>query len=177
MQEAENAARQKVLEEKCRQIERLETFKKMNAAKAQLQVYEQEVGTDEGLSELLHDRKLMQDKPAPDSECFPVHHLPSPHYATHVQPATYAHREDSTTALAEAIAESINASCLPVPEPSVFTGDPLRCKDWKMSFQTLIGRKNIPVNEKVYYLRKYVGGPVKKATESYFLLGTDTAYH
>lgn len=46
-----------------------------------------------------------------------------------------------------------------------------------MSFQTLIGRKNIPVNEKVYYLRKYVGGPAKKAIEGHFLIGTDAAYH
>lgn len=34
-----------------------------------------------------------------------------------------------------------------------------------MSFQTLIGKKNIPVNEKVYDLHKYVGGPAKKAIE------------
>lgn len=48
---------------------------------------------------------------------------------------------------------------------------------WKMSFQTLIDRKNIPVYENVYYLCKYVSGPAKKAIESYFLLGTDAAYH
>ena len=41
----------------------------------------------------------------------------------------------------------------------------------------MIGRKNIPVNEKVYYLRKYVGGPAKRAIEGYFLLGTDAAYY
>lgn len=46
-----------------------------------------------------------------------------------------------------------------------------------MSFQMLIERKNIPVSEKIYYLRKYIGGPARKAVESYFLLGTDTAYH
>ena len=32
------------------------------------------------------------------------------------------------------------------------------------------------MNEKVYYLRKYVGGPAKKAIEGYFLLGTEAAY-
>lgn len=40
-----------------------------------------------------------------------------------------------------------------------------------MSFLTLIDRKAIQVNEKLYYLRKYVGGPAKTAIESYFLLG------
>ena len=39
LQEEENAARKNVLEEKRRQLERLETVKKMNAAKARLQVY------------------------------------------------------------------------------------------------------------------------------------------
>ncbi|KAJ8342594.1 hypothetical protein SKAU_G00325220 [Synaphobranchus kaupii] len=177
LQEAENAARRNALEEKRRQIERLETVKKMNAAKARLQVYEQEVGSDEEISELLHDCKPMQEKPVPNPRSLPVHHVTPPQYVTHVQPASNAHQEDSSTALAKAIAESINTSRLPVPEPSVFSGDPLRYKDWKMSFQTLIGRKNIPVNEKVYYLRKYVGGLAKKAIESYFLLGTDAAYH
>jgi len=37
--------------------------------------------------------------------------------------------------------------------------------------------KNIPVHEKVYYLRKYVGGPARKAIEGYFLLGMDAAYY
>lgn len=170
LQEAENAARQNALEEKRRQIERLETVKKMNAAKARLQVYKQEVGSDQEISELLHDCKPRQEKPAHNLRSLPVHHMTQ-------TAAINAHQEHGTTALAMAIAESINASRLPVPEPSVFSGDPLRYKDWKMSFQTLIGRKNIPVNEKVYYLRKYVGGPAKKAIESYFLIGTDTAYH
>ena len=94
-----------------------------------------------------------------------------------VQPAAIAHQEDSTTALAKAITESINKSHLPIPEPSVFDGEPLRYKDWKTTFETLIGRKNIPVNEKVFYLHKYVGGPAKKRIEGYFLLGTDAAYY
>lgn len=46
-----------------------------------------------------------------------------------------------------------------------------------MSFETLIDRKNIPVNEKIYYLRKYVGGTARRAVESYFLLGMDAAYY
>ena len=118
-----------------------------------------------------------------------VHHVATPQNTTHAQPAVVtetiesvqpvvlAHQEDGTTALAKAITESITASHLPIPEPSVFNGDPLRYKDWKMSFETLIGRKNIPVNEKVYDLHKYVGGPAKKAIEGYFLLGTDAAYY
>lgn len=99
-----------------------------------------------------------------------------PQEATSWQQATNATQEDSTAALARVLMESINISRLPVPEPSVFIGDPLKYKDWEMSFQTLIDRKNIPVYEKLYYLRRYVGGPARKAIESYFLLGAYTAY-
>ncbi|KAL6459770.1 hypothetical protein MHYP_G00315290 [Metynnis hypsauchen] len=162
LQKEENVIRKKALEEKRRQIERLQTVKKLSAARARLEVYEQEVSSDEEIAELLHNRAAEQHRSTGAKG--------SPHEA----PVTY--QADSTAVLAEAIAESINVSRLPVPEPSVFTGDPLRYKDWKMSFQTLIGRKNIPVNERVYYLRKYVGGPARKAIESYFLLGTDAAY-
>lgn len=131
----------------------------------------------------------MQDKSASNPKSIPVHHLVLPQHTAHAQavmipqptikkePVTSVHKEDSTTSFAVALAESINVSCLPVPEPSVFSGDPLRYTDWKMSFQLLIDRKNIPVNEKVFYVCKYVGGPARKAIKSYFLLGTGAAYH
>lgn len=100
-----------------------------------------------------------------------------PQVSTRGQPTSTATQDNGTTALANALADSINISRLPVPEPAVFNGDPIKYKDWKMSFQMLIEGKNIPVSEKIYYLRKYVGGPARKAVESYFLLGTDMAYH
>lgn len=48
-----------------------------------------------------------------------------------------------------ALAEAMSANRLPVPEPVVFTGDPLKFKDWRLSFETLIDRKNIPKNKKL----------------------------
>ncbi|XP_055056153.1 uncharacterized protein [Misgurnus anguillicaudatus] len=184
-QEAENAETQRKLEEKRRQIERFETVKKMEAAKARLKVYKQELTSDEEISEFLHNESKPK-KAAPYMHSLPESHLGQPaanlqqrivpQEVTSRQHVTNTTQEDGTTVLARALAESINISRLPVPEPSVFIGDPLKYKDWEMSFQTLIDRKNIPANEKLYYLRKYVGGPAKKAIESYFLLGTDTAY-
>lgn len=76
---------------------------------------------------------------------------------------TKSHQEDSTADLVRMLAESISSSHLPIPEPATFYGDPLRFSDWNIYFQTLIDRKNIPVSEKIYYLRKYVEGPAKKA--------------
>ncbi|KAJ8358380.1 hypothetical protein AAFF_G00011560 [Aldrovandia affinis] len=116
----------------------------------------------------LHDE---QEKEKVKHESSPLQHHSPPQAATHPK------QEDRTAALVRAFAESISASRLPVPEPATFNGDPLRFNDWKISFQTLIDRKNIPVEEKIYYLRKYIGGPAKKAIESYFLLGTGSAYH
>ncbi|KAJ8375840.1 hypothetical protein SKAU_G00064200 [Synaphobranchus kaupii] len=75
-----------------------------------------------------------------------LHHSPP-------QAVTQPKQDDSTAALVRAFAESISASRLPVPEPTTFNGDPLRFNDWK-----------------------YVGGTAKKAVESYFLLGTGSAY-
>ncbi len=78
--------------------------------------------------------------------------------------------------LVSALAEAMIANRLPVPEPALFTGDPLKFKDWRLSFETLIDRKNIPKNEKLYYLRKYLAGAAKKTVEGFFLLGTEAAY-
>ncbi|KAJ8411165.1 hypothetical protein AAFF_G00171710 [Aldrovandia affinis] len=170
-QEAENAERQRALEAKRRQVERLETVKKLKAAKARQQVYDQSGCSDEEINELLHQRVSLKEKEKVKHESSPLQHHSPPQAATHPK------QEDSTAALVRAFAESISASRLPVPEPATFNGDPLRFNDWKVSFQTLIDRKNIPVEEKIYYLRKYIGGPAKKAIESYFLLGTGSAYH
>ncbi|ROI37047.1 von Willebrand factor A domain-containing protein 5A [Anabarilius grahami] len=78
--------------------------------------------------------------------------------------------------LVSILAEAISANHLPTPEPAMFTGDPLKFKDWQLSFETLIERKNIPKMERLYYLRKYLGGSAKKAVEGYLLVGTDEAY-
>lgn len=78
--------------------------------------------------------------------------------------------------LVNVLIEDISAKRLPTPEPVLFTGDPLKFKDWQLSFETLIDRKNIPKNEKLCYLRKYLGGTARKAVEGFFLLGTKAAY-
>lgn len=73
-------------------------------------------------------------------------------------------------------ASALSASGIPVPEPTMFSGDPLRYSDWKLSFQTLMDQKSIPDNEKIFYLQRCVSGQAKSALEGYFLLGTESAY-
>ncbi|XP_057709746.1 uncharacterized protein LOC130927761 [Corythoichthys intestinalis] len=170
-QEAEIAERQRMLEAKRRELERLETIKKLKAAKARQQVYEQSACSDEEIHELLHSNFKQQNEVKSnisDSHC---------KSCSSTQNVSHPKQDISTKELVKVIAESISCSRLPVPEPAMFSGDPLRYKDWKNSFKTLIDRKNIPAEEKTYYLRKYVSGPARKAIESYFLLGTESAYN
>lgn len=56
------------------------------------------------------------------------------------------------------------------------SGDPLSYPGWKSAFQILIEQRQIPVSERLHYLKRYVSGPVKDVIEGYFLLSSDTAY-
>lgn len=60
--EAENAARQKALEDKRRELEHLETLKNLNAAKARMQVCKQTEDSKDETRELLHDCVSVQKK-------------------------------------------------------------------------------------------------------------------
>ncbi|KAL3970370.1 KRAB domain-containing zinc finger protein [Sarotherodon galilaeus] len=167
-QQEDNAARRRSVENLKRELERLENLKRLNAAKARLQVYdENELSPAQGNApQSLDLHKIMQPlnqvKPADQHSQPPKDAVP-----THVH-------QDSTGELVKVLAEAISANRLPIPEPTVFSGDSLKFNHWKSSFQTLIERKNIP--EKIFFLQKYVGGAAREALEGYFLIGSDTAY-
>ena len=65
---------------------------------------------------------------------------------------------------------------LPLPEPWVFTGDPLNYPSWKASFDTLINTKGVMGSERIHYLRKYLGGETKSVVEGTFYLKSEEAY-
>ena len=77
-------------------------------------------------------------------------------------------------------------SRLPAPEPGVFTGDPLHYPSWKKAFDTFISTRAIPDEERLNYLKKYLGGDASKVISywlhqmhtrmrvSYFILGLAT---
>ena len=77
---------------------------------------------------------------------------------------------------AKSFAEQVNLNRLPLPEPSIFEGDPLKYPGWKSAFESLIDHRGIPYSERVHYLKKYVGGAAKEAIEGYFLLNTSDSY-
>lgn len=75
---------------------------------------------------------------------------------------------NDTNSLEKALAETVNLNRLPVPEPTVSTGDPLRCMEWKTSFTMLIDRKGVPTSEKIFYLKRYLGGEALRPLEGVF---------
>lgn len=74
------------------------------------------------------------------------------------------------------LAEAILANGLPIPQPTVFNGDPLKFRHWKLSFQMLIERKNIQTTEKLFFIQRYVGGGAKEAIECNFIIDSGDAY-
>ncbi|XP_065140047.1 uncharacterized protein [Paramisgurnus dabryanus] len=182
------------LEEKKKEVERLEELKRHNAAKARLQVYVENIKGDE-LEQCSVPLQRQEDctsypnipisLPQPQRLAQVTAPLYQPSCSPQRVPITTAHISQSTkfvdpneasNDLVKALAEAITANRIPIPEPVVFSGDPLTYNDWKLSFQTLIDRKNLPAQEKLFFLRKYVSGPVKRAIEGHFLVGTETAY-
>ena len=144
--EAKAAAMQEERENAQRNIEHLEELKKLYATKANLKVH--------GQHQVVSQHTVQQPPPA----------------KPHSVPA------DNTASLVKILAEAITANRLPIPEPPIFTGDPLKFNLWKASFQTLIERKNIPTVEKIFFLQNYVGGVAKEAIEGYFLSDTEESY-
>nr|XP_034330613.1 uncharacterized protein LOC117690468 [Crassostrea gigas] len=84
--------------------------------------------------------------------------------------------EQGLLSLANSLAQQMSLSRLPPPEPYIFFGDPLNYPGWKVAFQALIEQRQIPVTERIHYLKKYIGGPVKDVIGNYFLITTSDSF-
>ena len=71
---------------------------------------------------------------------------------------------------------SFNSCRLPLPQPTVFTGNPLTYADWIAAFETLIENKNLPVSDKIHYLKSYLGGEAKEAVTGFLALRNQEGY-
>ena len=72
--------------------------------------------------------------------------------------------------------EPMALSRLPVPEPSVFYGDPLKFIEWSLSFRALIERRCPYPADRLFYLQRYVGGEAKASLEGSFYRKDEAAY-
>lgn len=59
-------------------------------------------------------------------------------------------------------------SKLMVPEPPVFTGDPINLIEFKQSFVALVDKKSVSSADKMFYLNKYVSDPATQVLEGTF---------
>ncbi len=104
-----------------------------------------------------------------------------PVYSSSVKP-TLNERVSSPTPnadvsyLAQAVQDNIMLNRLPMPEPTVFKGDPIHFIEWKASFQSLIDMRNVSSADKLYYLKKYVAGSSLKSLEGMFYRNDEEAY-
>ncbi|XP_068074145.1 uncharacterized protein [Danio rerio] len=156
------------LEEERKRLHQLQVDKEVKVAAACVKVYNDLEGiTQCGDKEI--DSSIHRFQLNPEAELFlPQQTFKAEHEA---QPS------QNNVSLAQAIADSLSTHRLPVPEPMIFAGDPLKFIDWKMSFIALIERKPLPPGEKMFYLKKYLVGEARKAVEGYFYRNSEDAYH
>ncbi|XP_067309062.1 uncharacterized protein [Pseudorasbora parva] len=192
----ESADRKLKLEEKKREVERLEELKGHVAAQARLQVYSESVDPPLACNAFIdpffpsYQAPVSQAPPAQHAKPSQVHHphgvattnpllYPSMYTSCSIpQPATFPQvitptalplrqqvpitqapttqtlltSQEASNDLVRTLAEAITANRVPIPEPEVFKGDPLKYNDWKLSFFTLIDRKNLLAQEKLFFL-------------------------
>ena len=170
----EKASKQAELEElersqegKRRDIAFIEKKKEVDVARAKLRVYDAEC-QDQSLVDFENvlERNIVEEPVIPTSIDACIHRD---------DPIVRQH-DDPNAALVKALTESISLSRLPAPEPAVFNGDLLQFTDWQASFITLIGNRCTSSTEKMFYLRRYVGGEARKTIENYFLQNTTASY-
>lgn len=163
---------QQKLEQERAKLQQLQAEKEVAIAAARVRAYDSFEGFGDHNEEINNKtnfacyRKLKTESPLnPDATLF--------------QPcqATSEKTTQESVSLVQAIASSLSLNRLPVPEPTMFSGDPLRFTDWKMSFMTLIDRKPLPVSEKMFYLKNYLAGEARKAVEGFFYRDTEDAYN
>jgi len=75
------------------------------------------------------------------------------------------------------LGEFMNLSRLPVPEPGIFTGNPIEYPSWRRAFRTLVESRNIPPAECIHYLKRYLGGTAEQCVAGFLLIPTEEAYH
>ncbi|XP_070564486.1 uncharacterized protein [Ptychodera flava] len=143
-------------------MEHMEKEKDIEKARAKFRVYDQlcqDVHRDEDNAEDILTKYNNSAPPSKDST-----------------PQHTAHHSMDTSSLAHILQNSPSVSRLPMPEPPIFTGDPLQYIQWKINFKSLIESKGITAAERMHYLKRYVGGEAQKAVEGFFYNNSEGSY-
>ena len=87
-----------------------------------------------------------------------------------------ADNHEANATVSAALLDLLRMNRLPVPEPGIFSGNPLDFMAWKRSYNALIEHRGIPADEKFYFLLKYLSKEPKELVQGYSLLGNEAAY-
>ena len=71
----------------------------------------------------------------------------------------------------------LRVSRLPLPEPAIFSGDPLQYASWKQAYDVLMEHQSIPDRDRFFYLKKYLRGQPLEFVEGFSLIDNDEAYN
>lgn len=144
------------------ELERLQAEKEMEGARARLEAYNREI------TQMGDVQSIKSEQVSPYSVPQPFASPPSNTPMLSVPP--------SVAQLAQAVQDSMMMNRLPIPEPTVFSGDPVHFIEWKSSFMSLTDQKGISAANKLYYLKRYVSGPARKCIEGMFYRNDEEAY-
>ncbi|XP_025755466.1 uncharacterized protein LOC109196819 [Oreochromis niloticus] len=144
------------------ELERLKAEREVEAARARLDVYNRE------LSQLDDAYSVKTERVNPEHT--PKHTVPSCTIPAPTAPP-------SVSQLAQAVQDSIRINRLPTPEPTMFSGEPIKFIEWKSTFMSLIEQTGMAAADKLYYLKRYVTGSARKCLEGTFFRNDEEAYN
>lgn len=145
------------IEAQRQQLRKLENQRDIDVIQAKLNVYTEEEGRD--------GTRSPPFSKVSDAHPF-AHHIPD-------QERQVVQNE---TSLVQSLQESLALTRLPTPEPSVFSGDPLKFTEWSISFKALIERRCSDPADRLFYLQKYIAGEAKSSLEGSFYRKDEEAY-
>lgn len=160
--EALEEQHRKEMERQRSELERIQTVKEIEAARARLEAYDRELTQTSEVQVISSEQGNPISTPQPPSS-------PPPNSPTLQDPSSVAQ-------LVQVVQNSMMINKLPMPEPTVFSGEPMLFIEWKSSFISLIDQQGISAANKLFYLKKYVSGPARKCLEGTFFRNDEEAY-
>eukprot|EP00079_Xenopus_tropicalis_P036905 XP_017950676.1 PREDICTED: uncharacterized protein LOC101733728 [Xenopus tropicalis] len=145
-----------VIEAQRQQLKKLKNQRDIEVIEAKLKVYAEEEIKENGD----RSRAVLPERTDPCPS------IPTSHHSD----------QGNVAAIAQAIHETMVLTRLPTPEPTVFSGDPLKFIEWSTSFEALIARRCSNPADKLFYLQKYVSGEAKSALEGSFYRKDEEAF-
>lgn len=145
-------------EAKRQQFKNLERRRDIEVMEAKLRVYTEEELRDKG------------------EQCTPACEVINPSPPPPSVACSTGQASKNEVCLVQAMQESMALTRLPVPEPSVFSGDPLKFIEWSTSFKALIEARCFNAPDKLFYLQKYIDGEARSVLEGSFYRKDEQAY-